>query len=71
MPLLSLDLPHNYLNYSHCSFIQRVEEIQQHLSFLSHFPNNHSKNKTKDNQSQCIDAIGICPHDFIFLSFVL
>lgn len=68
---MSLDLPHNYLNYSHCSFVQCIEKIHQHLSFLSHFPNNHSKNKTKDDQPQHIDAIGIHAHDFVLLGFVL
>lgn len=68
---MSLDLPHNYLNYSHCSFIQCIEKIHQHLSFLSHFPNNQSKNKTKDDQAQHIDAVRIHAHCFVFLGFVL
>lgn len=54
---ISICSPHNDLNDFHGRVAQSIEEIHQNLSLFSHFSNDKSKDKAKDNQAEDIYAI--------------
>lgn len=68
---MSICSPHNDLNDFHGCIGQSIEEIHQNLSLFSHFSNDKSKDKAKDNQAEDIDAIWIHAYDLVFLCFIL
>ncbi len=53
-------LPHDPGDQHHGGLVERVEELDKDLSFLSKFPQGHTKRHSKNDKTQDVHSIHFC-----------